>query len=483
MNPDQYIQKRARQLPLFECLVSHNWKEGKQPGVIVSRKHTNGNITFCFYIVDLMCLGVIFTRHFFNVSMEEYHEIVNEIFENSPQAKLGTYNDPGEPFEKIPYNLAHNIIYAGYEYAADFDIPPYKEFIVTKYMLEEDTEEIELIDIECGMDGKPLFLIENLTDFSGFKPEFIIKKLNQHAGEGNYEVISKLDYMNPDFDEFDDDDECDEFDFDNLPEGYIAPEDYSSEDFERDKHILSEILKAKKESIEIDDEKFQMVVMRMAFYMAGAEKVQQVYEELFGLEYVVVNSDMIPDEVLPFGEMDSGLVKRVEDIVADIFSDNPLQMDSILSELHDLVPNQPFIAFLELVALHSRNEKDNTIKKLIEKYTQLYPDDKVLKLFDVYYRVMDSKNTSFLSREQLKLQTYFSDRRFLHFTEAMVYCTLLSVTLHQKESLEDLLALSMFMQEVDLAPEIVQSLVILVLLGLSQIIITKALESKPKPEK
>lgn len=474
MNPDQYIQKRARQLPLFECLVSPGWEVDRQPAVIVSRKHTNGNITACLYVVDLLCLGVIFTTHVFNVSEEEYKELVLGIFKDSEQAPSDTDDIPGEPFERIPYILAHNIIYAGYEYAADFDIPPHKDFRVTRYMLEEDNEEIALMDIDCGHNGKPLFVTQNLTDYSAFKPEFIIKKLNQHAGEGNYEVISSLDFFDPDYDE--------EYDFDNIPEGYIDPEDYTPEDFEEDKKYLAVVLEESTEGKPEEDDRdvgmFQMIVMRMAFYLVSEEKLQEVYQELFGDEEITVDQDWVPDEVLPFEEMDGQMEDKVEDLVDNIFSDDPLQMDASLKELHELVPNQPFVAFLELVALHSRSPKDKTIRELLKKYTQLHPDDSVLRLFEVYYRVLDSKDISFLSREQLKLRTWFSGRRFLHAAEAMVYCTFLAIVMHQKDSLEDLLAVSSFAMDVQLPQEINQSLMGLVMIGLTQIVVERALDGE-----
>lgn len=476
MNPDQYIQKRARQLPLFECLVSRGWEVDRQPAVIVSRKHSNGNITSCLYVVDLLCLGVIFTTHVFNVSEEEYKELVLRIFEDSEQTPSDPDDIPGEPFERISYNLAHNIIYAGYEYAADYDIPPHKDFRVTRYMLEEDTEEIELVDIECGHNGKPLFVTENLTDYSAFKPEFIIKKLIQNAGEGNFEVISSFDF-------FDTDNDDEEYDFDDIPEGYINPEDYTLEDFEEDKKVLKTFLDETKEGKSKEDDSdvgmFQMIVMRMALYLASEEKVQEVYQNLFGDEEITVDQDWVPDEVLPYEEMDSQMEDKVDDLVDDIFTDDPLQMDARLKELHELVPNQPFVAFLELVALHSRNPKDKTIRKLLKKYTQLHPDDRVLRLFDAYYRVLDSKDISFLNREQLKLRTWFSGRRFLHATEAMVYCTFLAIVLHQKDSpLEDLLALSSFAMDVQLPQEINQSLMGLVMIGLTQIVVERALDGE-----
>jgi hypothetical protein len=56
LSPENYIRKKARSLPIFECRVNGEWKESKMAQVLVARRHTNGNITACFYLVDLMCL-------------------------------------------------------------------------------------------------------------------------------------------------------------------------------------------------------------------------------------------------------------------------------------------------------------------------------------------------------------------------------------------------------------------------------------------
>ncbi len=189
MSPKQFIKERARNLPLHECLISLGWEESRQPAIIISRKHSNGNISHCFYVVDLLCLGVIFSQFAFNIQEKDYDKYKNAIFSRMGADFIDDDEVPEGQYEKIPYTLAHNIIYAGLEYAADFDIPPHESFQTTRFFIEEDDENIELIEIECGNNGKPLFIYENLTDFTNFKPEFIINKLEKHAGPGNYHFI------------------------------------------------------------------------------------------------------------------------------------------------------------------------------------------------------------------------------------------------------------------------------------------------------
>src|SRR5450759_1511709 len=72
LSPGNYIRKKARMLPSYECLVNSNWEKSKMAHVVVARRHTNGNITACFYLVDLMLLGVKETFYMFNVPLFEY---------------------------------------------------------------------------------------------------------------------------------------------------------------------------------------------------------------------------------------------------------------------------------------------------------------------------------------------------------------------------------------------------------------------------
>src|SRR5438067_1724693 len=109
LSPEKYIQTRARSLPIYKCLVNSEWVDSKMASVIVMRKHTNGNVTVGFYLVDLYCLGIKDTFYFFN----EPEEYVTERLNAMPDF-----------FEEIDYNLAHNIIYAGHDFAAEFDIEP-----------------------------------------------------------------------------------------------------------------------------------------------------------------------------------------------------------------------------------------------------------------------------------------------------------------------------------------------------------------------
>ncbi len=169
LSPKKYIETRARTLPVYKCLVNKDWRAASEANVIVMRRHVNGNITAGIFLIDLLCLGVKDTFYFFN-------EPERELYERFP-------TDVEEMFEEVAYALAHNIIYAGHDFALDFDIGPDKEFAVTKFILEEDNDAIPLIEIPVGnREGKPQLIVNQPGEYSS-----ALAKLQKNAGEGNYE--------------------------------------------------------------------------------------------------------------------------------------------------------------------------------------------------------------------------------------------------------------------------------------------------------
>jgi len=186
-SPESYIRTKARQLPILECLISNEWEETGIANIIISRKHTNGNITACFYLVDLYCLGIKDTHFLFNIAGKKYMEIIGRV---------------EDYFQRVSYPLVHNIIYSGLDFADEYGLKPHKDFTsTTRFMLEEDTDDIEQIDIVCGRDGKPLLVVGHRDDPRTVKA--VIVQLEKTAGAGNYEVLSEDD--EDDFDE-----NCDE---------------------------------------------------------------------------------------------------------------------------------------------------------------------------------------------------------------------------------------------------------------------------------
>ncbi|WP_153800721.1 hypothetical protein [Foetidibacter luteolus] len=117
-------------------------------------------------------------------------------------------------YTEIDYTLAHNIIYAGHDFAAEFEINPHKEFATTRFILEEDDDKVPLIEIETGdEDGNPYLMVDKSYNYGP-----ALSKLEKNAGEGNYSF-----YIN-DEDDFDDENQEDMDDdafLDDIEPDYI----------------------------------------------------------------------------------------------------------------------------------------------------------------------------------------------------------------------------------------------------------------------
>lgn len=211
VSPKAYIQSgQARKLPLHECYVTEQWQESGMVQVIVSRRHVTGNITAGLYLVDLLCTGVKDSIFLFNEPEESLKEMMEKF--NS---------DYNTSFEPCDYTLAHNIIFAALEFAAEYGIEPGIDFALTKMILEDDDEKIELIEIECGEDGMPVLIDNGLDARTGY----YLRQLQKYAGEGNYKYVTE-DEADYDENEEDEDDEEEEEDF------YGEPEQWTKENWE-----------------------------------------------------------------------------------------------------------------------------------------------------------------------------------------------------------------------------------------------------------
>ncbi len=148
LSPEQYIRERARTLEIGDCYINENYKEHGLGHIIVTRLHKGGKKTIGCYLVDTYCLGV--KDAFCRARMEdfEYNGFINNM-------------EKEYHLKKISYNEAHNLIYGAMEFADEAGIAPCKDFSLAKYILEEDTEAIPLIEYEYGRNGKYLLIVSS----------------------------------------------------------------------------------------------------------------------------------------------------------------------------------------------------------------------------------------------------------------------------------------------------------------------------------
>jgi len=176
LTPADYIRQKSRNLPIYKCWINSDWKEKKIANVLIGRKHVNGNLTVCVYLVDIACLGVKDTTCLFNNPLERCEE---EIRNGSNNFIL----------EEAPYELAHNIIYAALEYAEDLGFKPHRDFTtLTQFFLAEDTDDIPLIEVVCGgRNGRPMYA--NTGHDNVALERMVIAQLEKAVGEGNYDYV------------------------------------------------------------------------------------------------------------------------------------------------------------------------------------------------------------------------------------------------------------------------------------------------------
>lgn len=183
LSPEKYIQTKCRNLPVVECLIGENWQEVGMATIVVARRHTNGNYTLGIYLVDTFCLGLKDSVYKFNITEEEYEEY-KELLSVSSGMLV------------ISYNEAHNIIYGAIAYAEELGIQPCKDFSLTQYLLEEDTDEIPLIEYTFGKDGKPCLIVASALEGSRYLPviESAIGDDFRYFIQGNEYVFEDNDY-------------------------------------------------------------------------------------------------------------------------------------------------------------------------------------------------------------------------------------------------------------------------------------------------
>jgi hypothetical protein len=196
LSPENYIRTKARSLPLGNCYITKDWNKLGMANILVVRNHTNGNKTVGLFLVDTFCLGLKDTYYMFNIPDSELREILDKFRnEGGNEAQL----------IKADYTLVHNIIYGAIDFATEYGFKPFKDFNLTRYILEEDDENVELIGIEFGQEGKPAIFVGKEKH-----PANIIAQLDKTAGEGNYGIVYEDEE-----DEFDSDDEDEDFDEDD----------------------------------------------------------------------------------------------------------------------------------------------------------------------------------------------------------------------------------------------------------------------------
>ncbi len=137
LSPEKFLKTRARFLKIGKCYCAVNLFEIGVGYVLVSREHTGGKISYACYLIETFYLGLKDSMYAIRVDADDFIDTVEMLSETTE-------------LEECSYEEAHNIIYGAIEYAAEQGRKPHSSFMITKYMLEEDTDDIPLIEYEFG---------------------------------------------------------------------------------------------------------------------------------------------------------------------------------------------------------------------------------------------------------------------------------------------------------------------------------------------
>ncbi len=399
LSPENYIRKKARSLPIHECTINSGWEESGLANISIARMHTNGNITSCFYLIDLLCLGVKDTHYIFNSSPNEYREQLDAIKEKNT-------------LKHVAYALVHNIILAGIEYAEEFGFLPHKDYTsITQFMLEEDNDDIELMEIECGKDGNPAY-VRGPFD-SDTKMKQIISKLEKTAGKDNYMIIDEDEEFEDEDEEFEDEDEEfedeDEFDEDDEFAGMTPDEK---------KELFLRLYKSQNNHTQEDSRQFFYIIDSIVDNLTDNELYDQYYDELFEELYMDIDEYEVPDELLGLEPGSRIVSEELKNRFVDIY--NLINEDfktakTEFKKLKEEVPEFPGLGFLEIQILQEEKPSryENRLKELVLKY----PNYQLMNVLWTTELLSNGKSAPLFSGSSINMSALYSGRSSIHAIE------------------------------------------------------------------
>jgi hypothetical protein len=163
--------KKAKEFPIYECLINAEWQDNGLAKIILSRKQPNNNLIIGVFLVDIYCLGLKNTFCNANISLEDYKNLKLRMFQ---QTSIITCQP----------RLANRIIYGAIEYARKLGFEPQKDFELSRFILDEPYDVDFSFNVEFGKNGKPLYIAGPDDDV-----DYVIKKLIKNVGEGNFDYI------------------------------------------------------------------------------------------------------------------------------------------------------------------------------------------------------------------------------------------------------------------------------------------------------
>lgn len=353
LSPEKYIKTKGRLLPIHECLMNPDWEAEKTANIIIARKHPNGNITSCVYSVDLARAGVFGTDYHFNYEKSEYDEFIRSI---KKQLDL----------QVVDYVLVHNIIYGAIIFADLVNILPHKDFTkTTQYFLEEDTDDIEYIEIEFGKRGRPIFsdMEDDLED--DFDDDIDEEEDERYAYFKSLEPLERrmlfqeMSEKDPDFN--------------------------NSQDF-------IDLIKLTNTIVYMDLCDPKIIEGYIAYW-----------DKIFDLPIVEETEldDLESDE-----DIDETLFDFIERAKYQISSDSA-EIDPKITEIMKNYSNNPYMCYLYLKTMNTEENNENFATHL-NQYCSQFPDYPLLKIEYIRYRM---KNNETITAKDILPKIIFKGRK------------------------------------------------------------------------
>ncbi len=395
LSPENYIRQKARSLPILECWVNEDWKETKMANITIARKHSNGNISSASYLVDLYCAGVKDTGFQFNISPLDYDDYLDEM------------HDAYE-FIKIDYKLAHNIIFAGYEFALNINLDPHKDFSkTTMYFLEEDNDNVDLIDIECGQNGKPV-IIRNAENYN--EANIFYNRLSESLGADH--VILKDKYGTINHDEWDE--EKDDFLYDLI---YDDPETERDIDIKNLKRLLNQEEDNNEE--EVAGTELAIITDRLFYNYYGIDEVEETRDRIFGMFDMDIMATF-PDQLIGFNQNNSP--ERLENLLICIDEIEEAEDPEVIKQKIKEYPDIPYFKYILIKELEFRASKKEEISELLNQikiYRKEHPDYRLLEVIEDKLVIMNDGESKLIkplleTEQEDILYALYKDRDALH---------------------------------------------------------------------
>lgn len=451
LSPENYIRQKVRTLPIHECLITSDWKESKKVSIVVTRKHSNGNFTFCAYLVDLLCLGIKDAWFDFNISSVEYEEFRDRYFEMSEG--LATTTD---------YSLVHNIIYAAWEFAEEIGFQPCKDFVHTcQFMLEDDSDDIELKEIECGDKGKPLYIPgEEDTEFEISK---VLTALEHNVGRDNFEVI--LPYFDKDNEEDDSDFmDAEDTDFESFND-IFTDEEGDFQPTESDFQLFAELVNAE-QLTEEEEEQFNILTNSIAYNLVDADKMESYYDDFcFEVEKYQFTSNIVSNETLGVTSDDYPHLDELKELF-----DKSQQEDITQKELSRFYKISQGLPCHNLVKYQREVHLEHS-DALLDQMLAEFPDYPLFKLLDLPRRnFSDFEPKEY--RSFFNLDTFFKGRTYIEDTDLIQFFATGAMLCTIEGNLERLLCLAEHLFEMPISFEFMENIEKLINKGMALTIVT-----------